>query len=85
MKMIDAVDESGNNYGKEGKNMDSLTEKLALVMARSAAVNYKRKLTAEEMEHIVSQLFALPDPSFTPNGSKIFMLIDQNYLGSVFK
>lgn len=85
MKMIDSVDESGNNYGREGKNMDSLTEKLALVMARSAAVNYKRKLTAEEMEHIVSQLFALPDPSFTPNGSKIFMLIDQNYLSSVFK
>lgn len=84
-KMIEGVDDSAVNYGSEGKRADNLIERLALVMARGAAINYGQKLSEEEMEHIVSRLFSLPDPSYTPNGSKIFKMIDLQNITSYFR
>ena len=83
-RMIESVDESGKNYGNEGKESGKLLKRLAFIMARGAALNYGQKLSADEMEHIVSRLFTLPDPSYTPNGNKIFQIINGNMLGSFF-
>ena len=85
LKMIEAIDDAGENYGKEGSHSEDLIKKIALVMARSAAISYNRKLSAEEMEHITGKLFSLPDPSFTPNGNRIFHLIDSATLFSFFR
>lgn len=85
MKLVESVDESGENYGKESRDTSHLFQRVALTMARSAAINYGRQLTAEEMEHIVSGLFSLPDPSYTPSGTKIFYLIDTNHIQSFFR
>lgn len=85
MKMIDSIDDSGENYGKDDKGKTGLIEKIALVMARAGAINYGRKLTAEEMEHIVVKLFSLPDPSFTPNGNKIYYLMESSQIQSLFR
>ena len=82
-RMIESVDESGENYGKEGRNSNDIIEKLALVMARGAAINYGQKLNEEEMENIVTRLFSLPDPSFTPNGSRIFHLLPTSQISSL--
>lgn len=85
-RMIDSADDAGVNYGKDSReSFQRLPEKLALVMARGSAIHYGQKLTTEEMEHIVSKLFALPDPSFTPNGQKIFYMIELSSLQSIFK
>ena len=85
LRMVETVDDSGVNYGKEGAGTNDLIYRLALVMARGAAINYGRKLTEEEMEHIVGKLFSLQDPSYTPTGNKIFQTLDKNYLGSLFR
>ena len=85
LKMIESVDDSDINYGREGGNSTSLTQRLALVMARSMAINYGRKLSHEEMEHIVSRLFSLKDPSYTPNGNKIFQVFTLPVLQSNFR
>ena len=85
MRMIETVDDSDVNYGKEGKDNSNLLKRLALVMARGAAINYGQKLSANEMEHIVAQLFSISEPSYTPNGNKIFHIFDQSYLTSLFR
>lgn len=84
-RMIDSVDETNDNYGKESKEPDFLYEKMALIMARSAALNYGISLTPEEMEHLVSRLFSIPDPAYAPNGNRIFISIDKNMLQSMFR
>lgn len=85
MRIIESVDDSDLNYGKESGKTQDLMKRLALIMARSSAVNYGRKLTSEEMEHIVVNLFSLPDPSYTPNGSKIFHTFDVSNIQSLLK
>lgn len=85
MKIVESVDDSGLNYGKDNKEGNSLISRMALVMARGGAINYGQKLTLEEMEHIVGKLFSLPDPSYTPNGNKIFHIIDSSKLLSWFR
>ena len=85
LKMIESVDESGVNYGREGERQDMLLSDLALAMARGAAINYGRKLSMDEMEHIAGKLFSLPDPLYTPNGNKIFQLIDEQTITGFFK
>ena len=85
LKMVETVDESDQNYGRGDRDENGLLTRLALVMARSAAINYNQKLSSEEMEHIVSQLFSLPDPSYTPNGNKIYQVLDRGYLSSLFR
>ena len=84
LQMISSVDDSDRNYGKEGKNSLDLHERLSLIMARGAAIHYGQKLSSDEMEHIVARLFSLPDPSFAPNGSKIFHMLDSKSLQSFF-
>lgn len=83
-KMIESIDDSDVNYGNNNGSKD-LHNKLALEMARSAAINYGQKLSADEMEHIAGKLFALPDPSYTPNGNKIFHIIDNSFIQSLFR
>lgn len=85
MKMLDSVDDSGVNYGKENRDTSGMLKRLALTMARNAAINYGTRLTSEEMENLVSRLFSLPDPSYTPNGTKIFHILDSPSLLSIFR
>ena len=85
MQMLESVDDSATNYGNESKEGNKLFQRLALNMARSGAIHYGRKLTPEEMEHLVSRLFMLNDPSYTPNGNKVFHLIDDPYIQSLFR
>ncbi|MDE5874626.1 MAG: DNA mismatch repair endonuclease MutL, partial [Muribaculaceae bacterium] len=68
LRILESVAEDGVNYGREGKAIDGLTEKVALAMARSSAIQRGRKLSTDEMEHLVGELFSRPDPRYTPNG-----------------
>ena len=85
MRMLESVDDSDTNYGRSGRDTSELQRRLALTMARSGAIKYGTKLSVQEMEHIVSMLFTLPDPSYTPNQNKIFYLLDSMKLQSIFK
>lgn len=85
LRMIESVDDASLNYGMDEIGADPVLRRLALVMARGAAINYGKKLTTEEMEHIVTRLFSLKDPAYTPNGNKIYQLIGFNQIQSFFK
>ena len=85
MQMIESVDDSGENYGSETGDSRNFIRKLALVMARNGAINYGKKLTEQEMEHIATKLFVCKEPSYTPNGNKIFQLLDSSYISNFFR
>ena len=85
LRMIETVDETGVNYGKDSRKNNDLLSRLALIMARGASIKNGQHLSSEEMEHIVAKLFSFQDPSYTPNGSKIYTLIDPSQLQSMFR
>lgn len=85
LRMIESVDDTGVNYGKNDKSLQSLVERLALIMARGSAINYGQKLSSDEMEHIVGSLFTLPESSYTPNGNKIYYVLEDSKLANIFR
>lgn len=84
LRILDSVTIDSANYGKEGDVGGSLTEKMALILARSAAIRRGQRLTPTEMESIISDLFALQTPSLTPDGNPVFIIIDEERLQKMF-
>lgn len=75
LRILDSVTDDSANYGKDAAASFSVRERMALIMARSAAVRRGDRLSVKEMESIVAQLFSLPDPSLTPNGNPVFHIL----------
>lgn len=59
-------------------------QRVILTMARSAAMTAGRQLTLPEMEHIVSSLFRLPSPGYTPDGLTVIYRLTDDRLASFF-
>lgn len=85
LRILDSVTEDSANYGLDGRGEVSIAERAALMMARSSAIRRGEKLSASEMEHLCAELFSLPDPALTPNGNRIFCLLDQSRLDTLFQ
>ena len=83
LRVLDSVTEDSVNYGNEYQPGATLRQKVALVMARSGAIRRGVKLSNREMEDIIARLFALPDPSLTPNGNKVYTLINEQGIASL--
>ncbi len=61
-----------------------IRSKIALAMARSAAVKSGQVLAAAEMEQLVSDLSSLPTARFTPDGKPVVALITTEDLARLF-
>lgn len=85
LRILDSVCEGGENYGADGSTSGELLSRIALMMARSAAIQGGQRLSGDEMEHLVGELFALPDPAYTPNGNRIFCMLDSQRLEAMFR
>lgn len=83
--IIDSILEGGAFDANNSINGKSLSEKMALVMARSSAIPVTRKLSSEEMEHIVSSLFLLPSPMYGPDGHKTYFVMENAKLEGMFR
>lgn len=64
--------------------IDGVREKIALNMARSAAIPSGRQMTASEMEHLLSDLFCLSTPGYTPDGLKVVSEISLDEISKLF-
>ena len=64
---------------------DALTERLALALARSAAIRPGRPLSAEEMEEMVATLFSTDSNQLTPDGKPVLILLTDDELATRFK
>lgn len=83
LRILESVREESDSYGTSADPVDDLMQRMALVMARSAAIVRGRRLSAQEMETLVGQLLSLPDPSLTPSGKRIFTILDEDRLQSL--
>ncbi|MDE7401915.1 MAG: DNA mismatch repair endonuclease MutL [Muribaculaceae bacterium] len=85
LRILDSVndDREAANYGTDSDPAHDMQSRIALVMARAAAIRRGQRLSTSEMENLVSSLFALPDPSLTPAGNLVFTLLDDKRLASL--
>ena len=84
LRILDSVNEDSSNYGNDGRGDVPIAKRAALIMARSAAVRRGDRLGVAEMENLVGRLFSLPDPSLTPNGNRIFAMLDERQIDRMF-
>lgn len=83
LRILESVREESPDYGVDGNPVDDIMQRMALVMARSAAITRGRKLSDTEMENLVGKLLSLQDPAFTPSGKRIFSLLDEDRIKSL--
>lgn len=83
LRILESVREESDSYGTTQNPVDDILERMALVMARSAAIVRGRKLSTDEMESLVGKLLSIPDPSLTPSGKLIFTILDDDRLKSI--
>lgn len=84
MRLIDSANENSENFGKENEVEKSIVARAALIMARSAAIRRNTKLSVTEMEHMIGELFRLPNPNLTPNGNKVMCRLDEARIDQLF-
>ncbi len=85
LRILDFVCDGSVNYGSEASASSDMLSRLALVMARTSAIQRGRKLSGDEMEHLIGELFSLPDPAYTPNGNPVYCVLDGHRLESMFR
>lgn len=71
---------------KNFKNELSLDkrENLARSLSKRAALKKGQKLAIQEMETLVGQLFACPNPNYSPSGNKTFVKLDLTSIHAFF-
>lgn len=63
---------------------DDIAHRLALSMARSAAIRPGQTLSTADMERLISDLFALPSPNYTPDGNTVVKLLSIDDISAMF-
>ena len=81
--LIHACIDESTNTGNDVK--EKIYERLALTMARFAAITAGKTLSDEEMLLLVSQLFACSTPNYTPDGKLIISVISDEEIESKMK
>lgn len=78
MQMIDSVTETGQDLGSD------IHERLALSMAKAAAIRPGDTLSMAEMEHLLSDLFKLATPNYAPDGKTVVSIISLDDISRLF-
>ncbi|MCM1293433.1 MAG: DNA mismatch repair endonuclease MutL [Bacteroides sp.] len=63
---------------------DRLIDRMALSMARSAAIRGGRVLTDQEREQLLADLLSLPAPGYTPDGLPVIRMMSDKELEALF-
>lgn len=84
MRVLDSVIVESENYGRENIDSSYVTDKIALVMARSGAIRRGTRLSTLEMEQLLGDLFSLSSPGFTPEGNKIYNIVSEERISRLF-
>lgn len=79
MHIIESVLETGDEVG------NSLREKIALSMAKPSAIRVGQPLNQSDMEHLLSDLFKLSSPNYTPDGQIIIKEISIEDIIKLFR
>lgn len=77
----DMVDDSAETGASVS---DGVNSRLALQLARSAAIPYGQVLDNAEMENIVNELFACSNVNYTPDGKSVICILKQQEIERLF-
>lgn len=83
LSLLNEIIESVQDTGKSAK--EDLQHRLALAMARHAAVSVGELLGKQEMESLVCELFATDAPSYGPDGKTILTILPQSNIDKLFR
>jgi DNA mismatch repair protein MutL len=78
LSMIDCVSETGAELG------DDIYSRIALSMARAAAIKPGQSLSQDEIDRILSDLFKLQMSNYTPDGKTIVTIISNEDIARLF-
>lgn len=82
---VKALNDIISSVAEEDENVrQSQWENIALSVARSSAISYGTALSQTEMDNIVSELFKMPTPNYTPDGKVVFTTIDISDINRLF-
>ena len=73
-----------NDNDLENNSLARLNEKIASVIARFNATNKGQRLTSEEMNYLVENLFSCKNPYKSPYGKKTFIIIETKEIKNRF-
>lgn len=76
-QLIATASETGNGLG------DDMRSRIALSMARSAAIRPGQTLTSSEIDHLLSDLFKLQSPAYTPDGKRVLASLTLDDIGAL--
>ncbi|MCD7975804.1 MAG: DNA mismatch repair endonuclease MutL [Tannerellaceae bacterium] len=68
-----------------GKAGEEIAHTVALALARSTAISYGKKLSVEEMDHLIASLFVSSDSNHTPDGKLIISMLTEEELEKRFR
>ncbi len=77
--VVESIKDKGN-----GADTD-IHHRLALTIARSAAIVVGQVLSSAEMDNLINQLFACQDPNHTPDGKLIVTILQNVEIERMFK
>ncbi len=77
VRIIDAAENTGAEVA------DTLNSRIALVMARQAAVKPDHSLSSAEREQLLASLLSLPTPGYTPDGLSTFTTLTADAIASL--
>ena len=74
-----------NAMEKGNITKEDIHHSMALTMAHSASLVVGEILSTAEMTNLVDELFSCEMPSYTPEGKKTFVIIDDNEVEKMFR
>lgn len=75
--VIASVTEGGDAVGKQ------VEERIALAVARRAAIDRSRMLSSEEADRLLADLMQLPEPVYTPTGKRVIVTLTLDQISSM--
>ena len=76
--LIESIDEETADFKEKA------AERIALAMARQAAIQPGQALSSGEMDKILADLFVLPTPNYTPDGKLVLSIIPTEDIAKLF-
>lgn len=81
---LDSLQMDSESYGRPDTTSDDLRHRVALSLARSAAIRRGQTLSQPEMEKLLSSLMKLPDPAYGPDGCRVIFIWQLNKITTYF-
>ena len=78
------VADIADNLSDDG-DADAHRRRLALTLARASALRGSTRLSHEEIEHLVTELFRLPAPGYTPDGLPVLRILPIENIVQMFQ